>query len=218
MIRNSLLSISVGLMCMGWAANAADLPSLPQLTKAKVQILHTKPKLKVKKSAPKSSVAGSAQARKTKNSAVDPDRVAARNRHEIDLAWVFDPLIATADGSKKEGSGEVEGNLVVLERGYLSSPYLIIELSGHVVKTAGATARIDIRIAGKDRKFVWGVEDVKSEAFTIRFNETLSEGKLPANFPIAAFALATKTKQGAVAMVSLEKIRIRVGQVRLANK
>ncbi len=218
MIRRRSLSIAVGLMCIGWAASAADLPSMPRPKKAQAQILQQKPKIKLQKAATKRTITKPVKTSKINDLAVIPDEFTVLDQKEVDLSWVLDPLVATADGPRKEGSASVEGSLIIHEPGYVTSPYMIIELSGHVVKTAGSTARIDIKIAGKSRKVVWDVDQIESGAFTIKLNETLDEGSLPAYFHVSALAFATKTKRGAVAMVSLEKVRIRVGKVQLSGK
>lgn len=218
MIRRRSLSIVVGLMCIGWAASAADLPSMPHPKKAQAQTLQQKPKIKLQKTAAKRAITKPVKTAKISDLAMVPDEPAVSDRKEVDLSWVLGPLVATADGPRKEGSASVEGNLIVVEPGYVTSPYMIIELSGHVVKTAGSTARIDIKVAGKSRKVVWDLDAVESGAFTIKLNETLSEGSLPAYFHVSALAFATKTKRGSVAMVSLEKVRIRVGETQLSVK
>lgn len=217
MVGRFLLSIAVGFMCVGVGASAADLPTLSQPKKPVAQILQKKPSVKIQAPSAKKTATKSLKTNKKNSITVLPDVIDAAEPKEVDLAWVLDPLVATADGSKKEGSASVEGNLLVLEPGYVTSPYMIIELTGHVVKTEGSTARIDINVAGKARQVTWDIDEVKSGAFTIRLNETLSEGNLPAYFPVSAIAFATKAKRNAVVMVSLGKVRIRIGKIRIAN-
>lgn len=129
----------------------------------------------------------------------------------IELPWVLDPLVATADGGKKEGSSGVEGNLVTNRPGTNFGPDVVIELTGHVIKTAQSTVRLDIHIGSLQKSILWAADDVKSGVFKITLNEKLQSGQMPSYFPASAMAFVTQEGEGHVAMVSLEKIVFRMG-------
>lgn len=218
MIRWIIILMSVSLWCFGSVAEAADLPSTVEnpishrakaLVKAKTLAVKTK---KTVTKLPRVSIAA------------DDNQVAANRaaesvpkNTEIDMSWVLDPLVANSDGGKKEGSASVESILVVVQPGYVSLPYMIIELTGHIVKTAHTTVRLDVRIGDVNRTVSWKPEDVQAGKFKIELKAPLQEGKLPDNFPVSALAIVTKDSQEGAAMVSLEQIVVRLGKVRIAE-
>ncbi len=223
MIRRFLLCIVLSWFGFGSIAWAADLPTRSVYAKPKAAIVKLKPKTEIKRSLKPVEQASPVPAAKPvegleeKQVAVSPDVAVVPVGKEINLAWVLDPLSANADGGKKESSASVEGNLVVLESGYVTSPYMVIELQGHIVKTVNTTVRIDIKIGGKNHSVNWPLDDVKSGSFKVKLDAAMAEGELPAYIPVSAIAFVTNAKKGGAAMVSLEKITIRVGKVRVSN-
>jgi hypothetical protein len=234
MIRRFLLLTVLWSLGFGCVAEAADVPSASVYAKPKVAKV-SKP-IKIRKLAKKADIVKPKAALQTANEpavklapavkpaikeeqvAVSPDVQIDPGGREINLSWVLDPLSANADGKKKEGSASVEGNLVVLETGYVTQPYMVIELEGHIVKSAESTVRIDIKIAGKNNSVTWPLDDVKSGKFKVKLDAPMVEGKLPAYIPVSAIALVTNAnKKGGAAMVSLEKITIRVGKVTVSD-
>jgi hypothetical protein len=234
MIRRVLLLLAVCGMCVGSIANAADLPTwkaksvIKTVEKPAIQ----KPVLKtgrktVKKSQTAKKVAGAAQqlqpvelpkvrsvvaSRVVEPDVVEPDAVS----HEFDMTWVPDTLVANSDGPKREGSAGQESNLVVAEPGHIIEPNMIIELSGHIIKTIGTTARIDIRVGTAHRTVSWTVDDVQAGRFNISLNETLAVGKLPEYFPVSALVFVTKDGKDGAALLSLDKVVVHVGKVSVA--
>jgi hypothetical protein len=211
--RFALLVVFVGF-CFGHLAVAADLPSYhPKQTQHQAKVL-------VKPVKAKQRVVAATHVVEKLVSENTPD-VASRgvetepSAGEIDMSWVLDPLVATVDGAKSEGSASVEGNLVVLEPGYVTVPSMVIELTGHVVKTLRTTARIDVRIGATHRTVSWKADDVQSGRFKIELDAPMVAGKLPAYFPVSALAMVTKEGTSGAAMVSLEKIVLRVGKARV---
>jgi hypothetical protein len=184
MIRRVLVAVLVWGMCFAGAAEAADVPFSNLMKKPRVAQSSTVKKLNLKAKAKVVSVV----VRKPKPASVatpmvdkpvDPveQTVAAKqpgspevSPQEIDLSWVLDPLVATADGSKREGSASVQGNLIVVEPGYVTSPYMVIELSGHIIKTPGTTVRLDLNIGGTHRSLNWKLDDVQSGRFKVALN------------------------------------------------
>lgn len=208
MIRQVLLAV-LSFIVFASVGKAADLPSAGVYAKSRtVKILKTpmvqnRPKPKLTKPVQNPAIAS-------------PEIAKPVTGQEIDMSWVLDPLVANADGGKKEDSASVEGNLVVPEPGYVTAPYMVIELNGHIVKTADTTVRLDINIGGKNHTTAWPTDDAQAGKFKITLNAVMPEGKLPDYFPVSAIAFVTNNSRGGAAMVSLEKINIRVGKVRVA--
>jgi hypothetical protein len=214
MIRRSVVLLAVCGMCFGCVADAADLPAY---TVKKVERALKKPakRIKAEVKAPRVAAVQSPAAVtvvKLPKVAVEP------LGDDINLTWVLDPLVANSDGAKLEDSASVEANLVVTDPGYVAEPVMIIELTGHVVKTARTTARLDIRIGDTKRTVSWNADDVQSGKFKISINEPMLEGKLPDYYPVSALAFVTKDGKDGASMISLEKVVVRLGKIRVAGK
>jgi hypothetical protein len=225
MIRRLFILVALSALCFGTTADAADLPSTPmkrvphliktsvkpkkaaavKLKKALVQPIDTKP----------TPASEDSQVVSSKDK-IEPIVIEPK-ANEINMLWLLDPLIASADGQKKEGSSSVESTLVVVEPGYLSLPYMVIELTGHIIKTANTTARLDVHIGDVYRTASWKPEEVKSGKFKIELKAPMQEGKLPTNFLVSAVAIVTKDAKDGVVMVSLERVLVRLGKVRTAE-
>lgn len=213
MVWRLVILLIVGSVLHGVAADAADLPfinvsDVPQ---------QKKPAAKPKKQSSRTLQVATTRNDKPKTHVVKPEQVVASKTDEIDLQWALDPLVATADNQKKEGSASAEANLIVLEPGSVSAPYMTIELSGHVVKTAQTTARIEVRVGGKRNTVSWNADDIKAGQFKVEFKSTMTEGELPRYFPVSAIAFVTNSGTTGAVMVSLETITVRVGKVLLAQ-
>ena len=211
-----LLALALSFVCVASSAFAADVPYEPPKP-AKLHVLAKKAKVALQKPAhlipiavlPKVIPGSISQTSKdqtqiaTASTKVSPD--------VIELPWVLDPLVATADGGKREGSSGVEGNLITNRPGTDFGPDVVIELSGHVIKTAQSTVRLDIHIGSLQKSVLWSADDIKSGAFKITLNEKLEAGHMPNYFTASALAFVTQEGDGHVAMVSLEKIVFRMG-------
>jgi hypothetical protein len=124
------------------------------------------------------------------------------------LSWVLGPMVANADGGKRESSASATANIVVDRPGDSFGPEMVIELEGHVVKTAQATVRVDIHIGSMKKTLEWKADEIKAGIFKITFNEIIPPGVLPKLIPVSALAFVTQTGDGHAAMVSLEKIML----------
>lgn len=230
MIRAVLLAFLVFFTGFGMLAEAADLPSSsPRLKAAKIakQSVQRKkaPPQQVKTidvakktSKPKPQVIVQTQPPAVAEAVDEPDVAIVApepevESKELELSWFLESLVANADGPKGEGSASMEGNLIVAEPGYVSSPYMVIELSGHIVKTPATTVRVDVKIGNVERSVNWSSDEVKSGRFSVSLNAPMSAGELPGYFPISALALVQREGKQGVAMVSLERIRVRLGKV-----
>lgn len=223
MIRCLAVVLVVAGLCFGQVAVAADVPSYNPAGVSNHDHPPAKPAKSKKKLAKTAKVAPKAAVVVPKTKLDDQQDVAVRSdveepaSGEIDLSWALDPLVASVDGARSEGSASVEGNLVVAEQGYVTAPYMIIELTGHVVKTVQTTARIDVSIGDMRRTVTWKADDVQAGRFKIELKAPLKAGKLPGYFPVSALAIVTKEGKSGAAMVSLAKITLRIGKVRVAQ-
>jgi hypothetical protein len=213
MIRRLFILLILGCLCHAPGVSAADVP-FSKLGDAPQPV---KPAAKLKKKTTKASIPIQARKANIKSAAETQQAVAAPSTREFEMSWVLGPLVAHADGGKREGSASAVANLVVTEPGFASTSYMTIELDGHVVKTAGTTARIDVRIGGRSHTVEWTADDIKSGRFKRTFKATLPEGKLPPYFPVSAIAFVTREREGGAVLVTLEKITVRVGDVVLAE-
>jgi hypothetical protein len=213
MIRRLFMLLIVSCLCCGPGASAADVP-FSKLGDAQQPV---KPSAKLKKKIAKSTIPANSRKSNIKAAADTQQAVNAPTANEIEMSWVLDPLMAHADGGKREGSASAEANLVVTEPGFASASYMTIELNGHIVKTARTTARVDVRIGSKTNTLEWTSDDVQSGRFNRTFKATLPEGKLPPYFPVSAIAFVTRERDGGAVLVTLEKIVVRVGNIVLAD-
>ncbi len=213
MIRRAVFFLAVCGMCVASTGEAADLPSYTP--KKITSAVKTTPKPQKAIVKPRRVAGG--KPLKVKSAPKTPKATIEVAARELDLSWVLDPLVANADGAKREDSASIEANLVVTEPGNVSQPLMVIEMTGHVVKTARTTARLDIRVGSTQRTVSWNSGDVQSGRFSISLNAPISEGQLPDYFPVSALAFVTQDGKDGAAMISLEKVVLRFGKVRVAG-
>jgi hypothetical protein len=213
MITRGWLLLLLSCLCCVQLASAADLP----LNKATEITPPSKPIQKLKKQSVKRPQLAFERKPKLKSEQETPQAVVVPKANEIELLWVLDPLVAYADGNKPEGSASAETNLIVVEPSETPLPNMTIELSGHVVKTVQTTARIDVRIGNIRRSVSWKSDDVEAGRFKVAFKAVMTDDKLPSYFPVSAIALVTHSGESGAAMVSLDKIEVRLGSVVVAQ-
>ena len=213
MIGRGLLLLAVWGACVASVAVAADLPAYhPTQANLPHQKNH-KPKNAL---AEKPKVA-KVKAKLVKAAIKAPETEADSALEEVSLTWYLDPLVANSDGAKREDSASVEANLIVPQPSSISNPAMIIELTGHVVKTANTTARLDIRIGKTHRTVSWASDDIKAGKFKISLVEPMVIGALPEYYPVSALAFVSKDGKEGAAMVSLERIVVRLGAASAAQ-
>lgn len=216
MIRRAVFMLAVCGMCVTSMVHAADLPAYPVEKTLKPVKRSAKPKQIVLK-APRAATVKSPQPLAKKAAVTSPKIAIEPTGSEVNLTWMLDPLVANSDGAKREDSAGVEANLIVTEPGTSARPAMVIELTGHVIKTARTTVRLDIRV-GRVRRIVnWNSDDVQSGKFQISLSGAMTEDKLPEYFPVSALAFVTKDGKEGAAMVSLEKVVVRLGNAQLAD-
>jgi hypothetical protein len=134
-----------------------------------------------------------------------------------ELSWVLGPMVANADGGKREASASATANIIVDKPGTSFGPEIVIELEGHVVKTIQATVRLDIHIGSMKKTVQWNSDEIKAGIFKITMNERVPPGLLPSLIPVSALAFVTQSGDSHAAMVSLEKIMLRFAKPQVAS-
>jgi hypothetical protein len=232
MIRRLVILLAFCGMCVASTANAADLPQYTPKKIEKVANVKKTTKAQAEKSKAVKAKAVRSVAVPTKAVATEPKLAIAPPKkpiaeapiverepqaNEVNLTWVLDPLVANSDGAKLEDSASEEANLVVTEPGQMSRPAMVIELSGHVVKTANTKARLDIQIGKIHRTVSWTSDDIQAGKFKISLIENVAKGQLPGYIPVSALAFVTKDGRDGAAMISLEKVVLRLGSVQMTQ-
>lgn len=212
-MRRVLWALALSLVCVVDSAFSADVPydpPKPVKLHKKIKVAAQTPAHLVRVAVLPKVIPGSiSQSTKEQTQiAIVSPKVSA---DVIELPWVLNPLVATADVGKREGSAGVEANLMTNRPGSDFGPDMVIELTGHVIKTAQSTVRLDIHIGSLQKSVLWAADDVKSGAFKITLNEKMKAGQMPNYFPASALAFVTQTGDGHVAMVSLEKVVFKFG-------
>jgi hypothetical protein len=193
LIRFLALGASLLIACGHSVAHAADLPAYTPKAKAKIEKTATR---SVKKTGPKEAQA-----------IADFKLLVAPKAFE-----------ANADGSKQEDSASLIRKLAVPKksRGFKSD--MRVTITGHIVKTSGSTARVDIAAGEAKHSFVWPTDEEKSGRFNISFNYNMPSGNLPSAVPLSAIAFVTKENKTSVVLVTIEKIEIVFSDGRVAAR
>jgi hypothetical protein len=151
-------------------------------------------------------------------SAVKPVSVSVVNgSEELSLAMTLDTLMANADGAKTEGSSSFSGEFLIQQPHYVTLPAVNIELKGHIIKTAGSTASLEVTIGNTKNVLKWDATEAISAPFSKSIISPVTAGQLPAPFPISASAVVSKEPGGGAVFVSLESIEVKIGRVRVAS-
>jgi hypothetical protein len=137
--------------------------------------------------------------------------------NELSLEMALDTLVAGADGGKTEDSSNFSGEFIIRQPRKVSLPSVNMALRGHIIKTAGSTARLDVKIGGAEKVIEWKAEEIASESFVASMSVTLVDGFVPVPLPVSAAAYVSKQPGGGAVLVSLEAIEVKIGQVRVAS-
>jgi hypothetical protein len=151
-------------------------------------------------------------------STVKPKSVSVVNgNQELSFAMALDTLVANADGSKTESSSSFSGEFLIQQPHYVTLPAINIELKGHIIKTAGSTARLEVTIGSNKETIIWSANEVLAAPFSKTITSPITAGTLPVPFPINASAYVNKDAGGGAVLVSLESIEVKIGHMRLAS-
>jgi hypothetical protein len=152
-------------------------------------------------------------------SPVKPKSISVTNgSNQLTFSMQLDTLVANADGAKTEASSSMTGNFVVMQPHKQSLPAMTIQLRGHIIKTVGSTARLDLTIGNNKKTIEWKADEVAAKTFDITLNEVVANGELPVPFPISAFAVVNKTAGAGAVLVSLESIDVNISQLKVADR
>jgi hypothetical protein len=153
------------------------------------------------------------------DSIVKPESVAIKNNlKNLTVSMRLDSLVANADGQKTEGSSSMEGNFVVQQPQKVSLPFMTVQLRGHIVKTKGSTASLDITIGSALKTIKWNADEVAAKAFDITITEAIPNGELPVLLPVSAIALVNKEAGAGAVLVSLESIDVTFTPLNVASE
>jgi hypothetical protein len=136
---------------------------------------------------------------------------------ELNLSMNLEKLVANADGAKTEASASMEGEFVVEQPHSVPLHSIRIELIGHIVKTEGTTAQLTVNIGEIQKTLDWKAADVKSGMYDEVMTAAVPNGELPAPFPVTASVTVTKPADKGAVLLSLETIKVTIGQSRVAQ-
>jgi hypothetical protein len=152
-------------------------------------------------------------------SPVKPKSVSVLNgQNQLTFSMQLDALVANADGAKTEASSSMSGSFVVMQPHKQSLPSMTIELRGHIIKTIGSTARLDVTIGNNKKSIEWKADEAAAKTFDIILNEVVANGELPVPFPISALVVVNKTAGAGAVLVSLESIDVNISQLKVADR
>jgi hypothetical protein len=189
MIRAALISSFIALALTNIAANAADMSSL------EVGDFNI-----------------------ASESIVKPQSVSVTSgKKQLTLSMTLDALVAHADGVKIEGSSSMEGSFIVQQPHKMSLPSMTVQLRGHIVKTMGSTASLDVTIGTALKTIKWNADEATARPFSITIVEPIPNGELPVVLPVSAIALVSKNAGTGAVLVSLDSIVVNIGAVNVAE-
>jgi hypothetical protein len=145
------------------------------------------------------------------------DVSAGTANNELTLSMTLDKLVANADGEKTEASASMEGEFVVGQPRTIALNSMKVELQGLIVKTPGTIAELTVKIGGMDKTFRWKADEVKSGRFMEQMTVSIPNGELPVPFPVSAIATVSRSKEAGAVLLSLDQIKVTIGQNRVAD-
>lgn len=152
-------------------------------------------------------------------SIVKPKLVSVANvLKRLSFSMQLDSLVANADGAKTEASSSMEGNFVVQQPHRVLLPTMTVQLRGHIVKTMGSTASLDVTVGMALKTIKWNADEAESKAFDITITQVIPNGELPVILPVSAIALVTKEMGTGAVLISLENIDVNISQLDIAAR
>jgi hypothetical protein len=117
-------------------------------------------------------------------------------------------LSANVDGDKTDASDTFSGQFLLTQpkRSDLSS--LRATIGGLIVKTAGSSARIDVRFGDIKKTIEWLDTDVKAERFETEVTAVIPGGRIPVPFPVEAILLVKKPAGSGAVLLTVDSIKI----------
>jgi hypothetical protein len=119
--------------------------------------------------------------------------------------------------SLAEANGNFSGHFELAQPASMPIKTMEILIDGTIIKEAGATARIDVKVGGATKSITWADADAVAEPFSQTVSIDLPNGRLPSPFPVEATAFVKKSTSGGAAMVSLKSIKVKLAEVSTAS-
>jgi hypothetical protein len=136
--------------------------------------------------------------------------ILTKDSEALTVELVLESFQAGADGGKSEASSSFSGQFVVLKPQNVKLPTINATIHGHVVKTAGSTARVDILIGGVKKTIEWKSGDVKAGSFVETMSITAADRQLVEPVPVSAIIFVNNQAGTGAVLISIEKIDVKV--------
>lgn len=135
------------------------------------------------------------------------------------VTLMFESLEAKADGKVLEGKSKFSGYFDIDQPARDAFTNLHIELTGYVIKSKDAAARIQLKFGNEAKTFKWAAGTTKSERYSKSLDIFIAgDGKLPDPFKVSAEVYAQKSAIADSALVSLNKLTITASNPAVAAK
>jgi hypothetical protein len=129
---------------------------------------------------------------------------------------ISDFEVGTTSGLS-EVSGNFSGYFELAQPASMPIKVMEIVIDGTIIKEAGASAMIDVKVGGASKSITWPDADTVAQPFTQTVSIELPNGRLPSPFPLEATAFVKKSSSGGAAMVSLKSIKVKLAEVTTAS-
>jgi hypothetical protein len=116
-----------------------------------------------------------------------------------------------------EANGNFSGQLELAQPASMPISKMEIVIDGTIIKVAGASASIDVKVGGATKSISWAEADEVAAPFSQTVSIDLPDGRLPSPFPVEATAFVKKSATGGDAIVSLKSIKVKLSEVTTAS-
>jgi hypothetical protein len=116
-----------------------------------------------------------------------------------------------------EANGNFSGQFELAQPASMPISKMEIVIDGTIIKLAGASASIDVKVGGATKSITWADADEVAAPFSQTVSIDLPDGRLPSPFPVEATAFVKKSASGGDAIVSLKSIKVKLSEVTTAS-
>jgi hypothetical protein len=116
-----------------------------------------------------------------------------------------------------EANGSFSGQFELAQPTSMPISKMEIVIDGTIIKVAGASASIEVKIGGATKSINWADADEVAAPFSQTVSIDLPNGRLPSPFPVEATAFVKKSASGGDAIVSLKSIKVKLSEVTTAS-
>ncbi len=117
-------------------------------------------------------------------------------------------LGANADGNKTEASDTFNGQFLLTQPKRSDLGSFRVTIGGLIVKTSGASARVDLTFGNIKKTIEWLDADVKAERFETEVTGVIPGGRVPVPFPVEAIILVKKPADSGAVLLTVDTIKI----------